>query len=75
MSWIPDCREMSRRLSASRDAGRLGLADFVHLAVCDVCRRLREQLAALAAAARGSSATGGLSDEAKQRLRRALGGR
>ena len=72
MSWIPDCREMSRRLSAARDTGRLGFADFVHLAMCGVCRRLRAQLSALAAAARVSCAPGGLSPEAKLRLRRAL---
>ena len=75
MSWIPDCREMSRRLSAERDSRRLGLADIVHLAMCGVCRRLRAQLEALAAAVKLSPDSGGLSERAKERLKRALEGR
>jgi hypothetical protein len=66
---------MSRRLSAERDGGRLGLGGRLHLLLCDVCRRLRAQLRALGiAAARAPESGPSLSAAAKARLRRALGG-
>ena len=76
MSLVPDCRDMSRRLSEALDGGpALGPREFLHLWMCDVCRRLRSQLGLVARAARRSPAGGTeLSAEAKARLRRALGG-
>ncbi len=76
MSWMPDCRDMSRLLSESRDAGdRLSLAARLHLLVCGACRRVREQFSALGLAARRAPEFGpSLSSDAKNRLRRALRG-
>ena len=46
MSLLPDCRDMSRRISEALDGGRaLGPRERLHLWICDVCRRLRAQLA------------------------------
>lgn len=73
MSFLPDCRDMSRLLSEARDAGRLGLRARLHLLICDVCRRVRAQFDVLGAVVRGSPSTGpSLTPEAKERLRRAL---
>jgi hypothetical protein len=76
VSLLPDCRDMSRRLSDARDTGRaLGPLERVHLWMCDVCRRLRFQLALVASAARRPPEGGAsLSPEAKERLRRSLRG-
>jgi hypothetical protein len=75
--FLPDCRDMSRLLSEARDAGgRIGLRMRLHLAICDVCRRVRAQFALLGAAAGNAPESGpALSPGAKERLRRALGGR
>ena len=76
MRMIPDCRDMSRRLSEALDSGRaLRLRELLHLWACDVCRRLRFQLALVGAAARRAPDAGpSLSPGAKERLRRSLGG-
>ena len=76
MSFLPDCRDMSRVLSEIRDSGRaLRPGERVHLWICDVCRRLRFQLAVVARGARRSPQGGpALSPDAAARLRRALGG-
>ena len=76
MSFIPDCRDMSRRLSEALDGGRaLGLREHLHLWICDVCRRLRFQLAVIGRAARHPPEEGpALSSQSKERLRRALDG-
>ncbi|MFI5349446.1 MAG: zf-HC2 domain-containing protein [Elusimicrobiota bacterium] len=76
MSLLPDCREMSRRLSEASDTGRaLSLSERIHLWICDVCRRLLFQLALVGRGARRAPEGGpALSPEAKARLRRALGG-
>ena len=76
MSFIPDCRDMSRRLSEARDAGRaLGPRERIHLWMCDVCRRLRAQLELMGRGARRPPESGpALSPEAKERLRRSLRG-
>ncbi len=75
MSVLPDCRDMSRRLSAERDGRRLDWRAHVHLWLCDVCRRARAQFAVLGAAVSRLPESGpGLSDAAKERLRRALDG-
>lgn len=74
MSFLPDCRDMSRRLSEERDGRVLGLRARLHLLICDVCSRLRSQLGLLGTAARGRPQGGpALTSEAKARLRRALG--
>lgn len=76
MSFLPDCRDMSRRLSEARDSGRaLGPRELFHLWICGVCRRLRLQLALVGRAARRPPEDGpALSPEAKERLRRSFGG-
>ena len=76
MSLLPDCRDMSRRLSEIRDSGRaLRPRERLHLWVCDVCRRLRFQLALVGRGARRPPEGGpALTPAAKERLRRALGG-
>lgn len=77
MSLLPSCREVSRLLSESRDAGRpLGMHVRLHLSICDVCSRVLAQFAFLGAFAKKAPEAGpGLSDAAKDRLRRALGSR
>jgi hypothetical protein len=66
---------MSRLLSESWDSGRLSLRARLHLLICDVCRRVREQFAVIGAGARRAPESGsGLSSDAKERLRRALRG-
>lgn len=74
MSLLPSCRDVSRLLSEARDTGRpLGMHTRLHLAICDVCRRVLAQFEVLGAAARREPAAGpSLSAEAKERLRRAL---
>lgn len=73
MRLIPDCRDMSRLLSDARDEGGLGLRAYLHLAICDVCRRLRAQWDALAVAVRREpSGAAVLSADAKRRLKKAL---
>ena len=76
MSLIPDCRDMSRRLSEELDGGRaLGPRERLHLWLCDVCRCLRLQLSLVARGVRRPPEAGPeLSREAKERLRRALDG-
>ena len=76
MSLLPSCREASKLLSEARDTGRsLGLNLRLHLALCDVCRRVLAQFAVLSAVVKKEPRSGpGLSPEAKERLRRALGG-
>ncbi len=76
MSFLPGCRDMSRRLSEALDGGRaLGPREHVHLWICDVCRRLRFQLTVIGRAARRPPEEGpALSPQAKDRLRRAFGG-
>lgn len=77
MSFLPDCRDMSRVLSELRDSGRAPTArERLHLWVCDVCRRVRAQFGVLGETASRAPEKGpGLSPEAKARLRRALDGR
>jgi hypothetical protein len=73
VSLIPDCRDMSRILSESRDTGRLGLRGRLHLLICDVCRRVRVQFDLLGDLVKKPPESGAsLSAEAKDRLRRAL---
>ena len=74
MSWMPDCRDMSRFLSEARDAGgSLSLSARLHLWICDACRRVRAQFDIVGRAARRSPEGGpSLSREAKERLRRSL---
>ena len=76
MSFLPDCRGMARVLSEVRDSQRpLRLSERLHLLICDVCGRLRLQLALVGDAARRPPEAGpALSPEAKERVRRALGG-
>lgn len=76
MSLLLDCRDMSRRLSDALDDGRaLRPRERLHLWICDVCRRLRSQLALVGRSARRPPEGGpALSAEAKERLRRALDG-
>lgn len=76
MSLLPGCRDVSRILSEARDTGRpLGWHVRVHLGICAVCRRVLAQLAILGAAVKKTPEYGpALSDEAKDRLRRALRG-
>jgi hypothetical protein len=76
------CEGFARLASESLDRDlprpeRWALA--VHLACCAACRRYREQLALIRAAAerlrsRAEADAPGLSPEARDRLRRALGG-
>jgi hypothetical protein len=74
VSLLPDCRDMSRRLSEALDGRALGPRERLHLWICDACRRLRFQLALVGRAARRPPESGPeLSAEAKARLRRALG--
>lgn len=74
MSFLPDCRDMSRLLSARRDAGgSLTLRMRLHLMICDVCRRVRAQFDVLGEAVRRIPTAGpSLTPQAKERLRRAL---
>jgi hypothetical protein len=74
VSFLLDCRDMSRRLSDARDFGRaLGLRERLHLAICDVCRRVRAQFDRLGAIVKIPSEAGpSLSFDAKERLRSAL---
>lgn len=74
MSLLPNCREMSRVMSDARDTGKpLGFGARLHLLICDVCSRLLRQLAVLGDSVRATPASGpALSNEAKERLRRAL---
>lgn len=75
MSVLPDCREVSHLLSAELDGRRLNWRAHVHLWLCEVCRRARAQFAALGAAVKRAPNSGpGLTETAKERLRRALGG-
>jgi hypothetical protein len=76
MSLLPSCRDVSKLLSEARDGGRpLGLRVRIHLAICDVCRRVRDQFAVLGAVAKKAPDSGpSLSQDAKERLRRALAG-
>jgi hypothetical protein len=76
MSFLPDCRDMSRRLSEIRDTGRaLRPGERLHLWLCDVCRRLRFQLALIGRGARRPPEGGpALTPQAKERLRRAVDG-
>lgn len=74
MSLLPSCRDVSRLLSEARDSGRLGLHTRLHLSICAVCRRLQAQLKLIGeAVARAPEDGPRLSEEAKERLRRALG--
>jgi hypothetical protein len=77
VSFLPDCRDMSRVLSEVRDSGRaLSARERLHLWICDVCRRVRAQFGIMGeAASRAPEKGAGLSPEAKTRLRRALDGR
>lgn len=74
MSLLPSCVEVSRLLSEARDAGRpIGSHARLHLWVCEVCRRLKEQFDLLGRAASQCHEKGpGLSDEAKARLKKTL---
>jgi hypothetical protein len=75
VSLLPSCRDVSKLLSQARDTGRpLGMHVRIHLSICDVCRRVLAQFALLGAFARKAPEAGpGLSDAAKDRLRRAIG--
>ena len=77
MSLLPGCRDLARTLSDARDTGRpLGLRALLHLWICAVCRRLRDQLALLGDLAKKAPEDGpSLSEEAKARLRRTLSDR
>ena len=74
MSLLPSCRDVSKILSESLDSGSpLGLHVRLHLSICEVCRRVLAQFAALRHGAARSPAEGPpLSAEAKARLHRAL---
>ena len=72
MTFLPDCRDMSRLISDSRDSGRfLGIKAHLHLWICDTCRRFRAQLKTIGrAVSRAPQAGPALSAEARQRLRK-----
>ena len=88
MSWVarlvPTCQEMSKLLSDALDQRlpwHIRARMFVHLRMCVLCEQYRDQLALLRRLLRrtyDSHSTGGpapqpgLSDEAKERIRRAL---
>jgi len=74
IDWDVSCRDVSLLLSEARDSGRpLGWRVWLHLSICDVCRRVRAQLNWIGAMVRKEPAGGpGLSKEAKNRLKRAL---
>lgn len=71
---MPNCADVSRLLSEARDSGRpIGSHVRLHLWVCEVCRRVRAQFDAISRCAKKVPETGpGLSDAAKERLRRSL---
>lgn len=73
---IPRCRDISRRVSEARDGGpKLTAIERLHLLYCLACRRLRSQLDLIARAAAAEPGGGeGLSKEAKERMRKRLGG-
>lgn len=73
---VPRCRDISRRVSESRDGGpKLTAIERLHLLYCAACRRLRKQLELIARAASLAPEAGPrLSDEAKARLRARLRG-
>ena len=75
MSPLPGCHDISRRLSEARDSGRrLSAGERLHLWVCVVCRRLRDQFDLLGRAAAAPPQAGpSLSAEAKARLKKLLG--
>jgi len=74
VSFLPSCREVSRRLSEALDSGRpLGMHVRLHLSLCEACRRVLAQFALLRHGAARAPETGpSLSLEAKARLRRAV---
>ncbi|MFI5347651.1 MAG: zf-HC2 domain-containing protein [Elusimicrobiota bacterium] len=74
MSLLPSCRDVSKLLSEARDSGRpLGFHVRIHLSICDVCRRVLAQFTLLGEIVKKAPASGpALSDDAKERLRRAL---
>lgn len=76
MSLMPSCKDVARLLSESMDSGRpLGAHTRLHMSLCKVCRLLAEQFKLLRrAAGRAEESCPGLSDEAKSRLKRKLGG-
>jgi len=88
MSWVarllPTCQEMSKLLSDALDRRlpwHIRTRMFVHLRMCMLCKQYQHQLALLRRLLRltnDSHSAGvqvlqaGLSDEAKERIRRAL---
>lgn len=73
---VPRCRDISRRVSESLDGGlKLTALERLHLLYCIACRRLRRQLQLIARAVALAPESGpALSDEAKRRMKRSLGG-
>ena len=73
---IPRCRDISRRVCEARDGGpKLSAIERLHLLYCLACRRLRAQLELIAKAAAAEPNSGaGLSSEAKERMKKRLGG-
>lgn len=74
MSLLPSCKDVSRLVSESMDSGRpLGAHARLHMRLCAVCRLLAEQLALLRkAACKAEDGCPGLSDDAKERLKKLL---
>jgi hypothetical protein len=83
---LPTCQEMSKLLSDASDRQlpwHIRTRMFVHLRMCVLCEQYRRQLALLrrllrltndshSAGVQVVQAQAGLSDEAKERIRRAL---
>jgi hypothetical protein len=74
MRLLPTCQDVSLQISQARDVdGRLSLRARLHLLICSVCRRVLLQVSVIGTAAKNSPQSGpGLSDQAKQRLKRLL---
>jgi hypothetical protein len=88
MRWVarllPTCQEMSKLVSDALDRRlpwHIRMRMFVHLRMCVLCEQYRHQLALLRRLLRlkydspsmgGQAPQPGLSDEAKERIRRAL---
>lgn len=78
---LPPCSDVSQLMSKGMDSdltARQKLTLRVHLALCGLCRRYNKQIHLLHSASehyadpKKNDESGGLSDEAKERLKRAL---
>jgi hypothetical protein len=69
---LPSCKDVARLLSEAMDGKPIGLHAKLHLSVCDVCRRLLDQLTILRRACKSDEHCPGLTPEAKARLKKSL---